>query len=202
MFPHYKSKSLSVLLTFFFVVGSVVGYSFWGGWHALQHYYRNQEKQEQVQRVLKTIKGPQDLIKQLKARVDQNPQSAKGWYLLGRLYSSQGEWKNACEALKTGYQLAPQDEKMSLHYAECLWQINEQHSNQQINALLDTTLTNNPQQPDAMAFVAMIAFKNQEYEKAIHYWEELLKLAPSNSDDARLIRQAIARAEKEKKSAK
>ncbi len=144
---------------------------------------------------MQSIKNPAQLIERLKARLESEPESARGWYLLGRLYASQGQWTSARDAFQRSYELNPEDMSATINYAQSLWQLNQQHFNDQVRNLFKTVLKKNPDEPEALAMLAMDAFMNHDYPSAIDYWQHLLKLAPEQSEEARMIRKAIAKAQ-------
>lgn len=43
--------------------------------------------------------------------------------------------------------------------------------------------------------LAMDAFESRNYQLAIDHWQHLLKLAPEHSEEAQLLRKAIAKAQ-------
>lgn len=172
-----------------------LGYWQWGAWTGWHDYVVEEKKQAQIKEVLKSIKSPMELVDRLKERLKANPDSAQGWFLLGRLYASQSQWKEAHEALRQAHKLEPENESMTLNYAQSLWQLNGQHFNEESRALFKAIIIKNPQQPDALAMLAMDAFDNHLYQQAIEHWEALLKLAPPQSEEAQMIRQAIAKAQ-------
>lgn len=188
----YKLGGLFIPLIF---VSALSGYYFWGGFAGWQHYTHQKNSQIRAQQMLKSIKNPQELIAKLKAKLDKNPESAKGWYLLGRIYSTQQANHEALEAFAKAYHLKPGDEQFAVNYAHSLWQSNNQQFNPEIIKIFNSLLRNNPKQPDALAMLAMNAFMSHAYEDAINYWQRLLVLAPEQSDEALAIRKAIANAQ-------
>ena len=172
-----------------------VGYYYWGGFIQWQQYTQHNKSQELAQKMLKKIKNPQELIDKLRAKLKEDPKSAKGWYLLGRLYSSQQDKQRAEKAFAQAYELNPDDEQIAVNYAHSLWQINNQQFSVEIRTIFDNLLKNNPNQPDALAMLAMDAFVSHAYEDAINYWQRLLKIAPPQSEEALAIRKAIAKAQ-------
>lgn len=52
-------------------------------------------RRAQAEALLASFKSPDDIIQQLRARLDHQPHSAKGWFLLGRLYAMQGRQAEA-----------------------------------------------------------------------------------------------------------
>jgi cytochrome c-type biogenesis protein CcmH/NrfG len=185
--------SIFLLPTIFLIAFS--GYYYWGGFAKWSEYVHYQEKKKQAQVMLQSIKGPEELIEKLRAKLDASPKSAKGWYLLGRLYAGQNEQQHAADAFATAHRLNPKEEQYTVHYAHSLWELNHQQFTDQIRELFRNLLKNNPDQPDALAMLAMDAFLSHNDEVAISYWQRLLKLASPQSDEAQAIRKAIAKAQ-------
>lgn len=171
-------------------------YSSWGGFRLWQQHVQEQRAKDQALKVLKTVKSPQELIEKLKLRLEKNPDSAKGWYLLGRLYSSQQQQTEAVKAFAKAHQLQPTDEQFTVNYAHSLWIANHQQFNPKIKGLFNRLLENNPNQPDALAMLAMDAYSSQNYETAISYWQRLLKLVPRDSEESKALQKAIEKAHK------
>lgn len=167
----------------------------WGAWFELHEYAVKQQSQKKIQAMLKTVKSPQALIEQLKSKLSHDPESAQGWFLLGRLYASQNQWKSASAAFLKAYQFKPDDEAIVLNYAQSLWQLNQNQLNDSIRLLLNQVLRKNESQPDALAMLAMDAYMNHDDAQAINLWQRILKIAPPDSEEAQAIRKAIAKAQ-------
>lgn len=195
IYPFRKTKPLLFMAKALLMTTLFLAYWRWGAWPAWQNYVHQQANKQRIEAILATIKSPLELIDRLKARLNEDPKQARGWYLLGRLYASQGQWQKAAEAFSTAHQLSPDDESATVNYAQSLWELNHQHFEAQIQALLKALLQKNPKQPDALALLAIVAFKDHHYQQAIDYWQRLLHLAPEQSEEAEMIRKAIARAE-------
>lgn len=191
-----KRWALSALPVLMVIV--VASYWQWGALVDWRTSLQDAQKMQQVQAMLKTIKTPSALIEKLKTHLNDKPDNAEGWYLLGRLYSTQNEWDNASDAFKTAYALEPDNSKVIVNYAQSLWELNQQQFNPSIRGLFNHVLQNEPEQPDALAMLAMDAFMNHDYSKAIHFWQRLLKLLAPDSNDAKAIRKAIANAQSQK----
>ncbi|KTC65904.1 cytochrome c-type biogenesis protein (plasmid) [Legionella adelaidensis] len=196
-YPLRKTKSISIL-AIFLLAGIVAAYWQWGGFKSWQLYEKELTKKAQVQALLKQIKDPDELITKLQEKLKDNPNSAKGWYLLGRIYASKGEWEQAEKAFKIAYQLKPHQVKYILNLGQSIWQRNHQEFTPASRKLFKKILEIDKNQPDALAMLAMDAFMSHDYEIAINYWQKLLTLAPENSEESRMIRKAIARAELQK----
>ena len=197
IYPLKRHLLTNLLLVPLIFVMSFGGYYYWGGFAKWQNYLIREEKQQQAQKMLQSIKSPQELIEKLRAKLDNSPKSAKGWYLLGRLYTGQNAKQEAVDAFAKAYQFEPNNEQYAVNYAHSLWQVHNRQFTEQITKTFSHLLENNPKQPDALAMLAMDAFVSHAYEDAITYWQRLLQLAPQQSDEALAIRKAIAKAEEQ-----
>ena len=195
LYPLQKRAMSGMLLAP--IIFSLVAFAYWrwGAWPDLNRFIHQQARQQQAQAMLKSIRNPQELIDRLKARLEQQPDSPRGWYLLGRVFASQEQWPQAHEAFAKAHHLKPDDEQTTVNYAQSLWQLNHQKFNDESRALFQTVLQKNANQPDALAMLAMDAFIGHAYQQAIDYWQRLLKFAPPQSEEAQSIRKAIAKAQ-------
>jgi cytochrome c-type biogenesis protein CcmH len=172
-----------------------LAYWHWGAWAAWQRYLQEKIRYQQVQTVIRSLHGPEELIQKLKDRLHAEPESAKGWYLLGRLYSTQSQWQEASDAFAKAHRLKPHDEKITVNYAESLWQLHTVRYDQKARALLKHLLRVNPNQADALTMLATDAYQHEAYQQAIDYWQHLLMVVPPQSEDAKTIQRAIVKAQ-------
>lgn len=195
VYPMRRERK-TVVIVFPLLLGfALSGYMLWGSYESFARYLHQEENRRLAKKMLKSLEGPDALIQQLKAKLDANPKSAKGWYLLGKLYLRQGKKKESLNAFALAHQLQPEEEEYSVYYAHGLWVKNNQEFNPEIRNLFLKLLSKNPNQPDALAMLAMDAYTNQSYENAIQYWQRLLRLATPQSNEALSIRKAIAKAQ-------
>ena len=197
IYPLRHNKPVCVLMVPVIFIMVSMGYYFWGGFTQWQEFLHQNDSQILAQKVLKSVKSPAELIDKLRAKLDDSPKSAKGWYLLGRLYVSQKDYFNSSKAFAKAHQLKPDEEQFAVNYAHSLWMLNDEQFNDEIVGIFKTLVTKNPNQPDALAMLAMNAFLSHAYEDAIDYWQRLLKLAPEQSEESMAIRKAIAKAQEQ-----
>ena len=200
LYPLRRSRFVVMLFAPIWVLCMALGYLHWGAGPEFRHFLVDNERRAQVKAILNAVNGPDALIAQLKERVNANPSSAKGWFLLGRLYMGQGAWNNARESFEKARQLDPNDEATRVNLVLSYWQGNHQVVNKKIHGLLMGLLQNDANQPDALAILALDAFQQKHYSLAINYWQQLLALTPPQSEDASAIRRAIAKAQSDSKN--
>lgn len=176
------------------VLIACIGLAYWtfGGWRECRAYAIQLAKQQKAEALLATMRNPQTVIQRMKSHLAEHPQSAKGWYLLGRLYASQHKWPDAKLAFAKAHQLRPNDEQISINLAQSLLALGQEKDAVQARALLKRILSEHPAEPDALVLLAMDAYTHKSYQAAIDYWQRLLTLLPPDSEEAGAIRRAIA----------
>lgn len=107
--------ALYPLRRFRFVLGLLlllilgVAYFIFGQGPEVYHYVQRQEQLAEMKAALQSYGGRAFVIKALKARLDHTKRSAYGWYLLGKLYASQGQTREAKAAFQEAQRLGAKD---------------------------------------------------------------------------------------------
>ena len=92
--------------------------------------------------------------------IELNPQDSNAYYLLGKILEEQNRWKEAIAIYQQGLERCPQDTKLTLRLQDLL---------------------HNPK--GSMAYdIAMLFVKEQNWERAILSYQELLKIQPWPED--------------------
>jgi len=194
LIPLRQSKRLMLTLFPVLVLGLVLAYGMWGSWPAWRAFHVTQTKQKQAEALVRSLGSTQALIERFQSHLKQAPNDAKGWFLLGRVYVAEADWVHAQEAFTTAHVLDPNDDEFTLHYVQSVWELNHHVFDEGSRGLLLAIFKKNSHQPDALAMLAFDAYTRHDDETAVMYWERLLTLAPSVSEEAEKLRQAIAKA--------
>ena len=174
-------------------IGCLAGLAYWhwGAWQAQSVFMLQTAKQKEAEKLLKTLKSPTVLMQKLQDHLQKHPRSARGWYLLGRLYASQRQWEKAYTAFEKAFQINPQDELIAVNYAHSLFNKHTTADDETARTILKNTLATHPQQPDALMLLALDAERRQDKAAALKYWRTLLLLLPDTSPEAESIRKKI-----------
>ena len=195
--PFRTMQVLSIRYFFWVLVGLIFvlfAYLNWGAWGRLHGYQIELNRQEKINKILKKMPDRDHLIAQLRQHLERAPESQHGWFLLGRLYASAGQWQLAYNAFAQAVKLNPNDQKAQIQYALTLWQLNQQKLDANIRPLFLRLIAHQPHQPDALAVLALDAYKQKNFAQAIEYWKRLLLVLPAESEEANATRQWIAKA--------
>lgn len=188
--PLHKQK-YNLLIMPFLLAAACLGYWYWGSWQAQAEFLRRNERQHAAEALLPGIKNPQVLIEKLQQHLAANPRSARGWYLLGRLYASQQLWEKSYQAFGKAYELNSHDDLIAVNYAQSLLARENPDDEEAARKILKTTLAEHPQQADALLLLALNAQHRHATEEALTYWRRLLLLVPEPSPEAASIRKTI-----------
>ncbi len=188
----FSSLAILLLLPFF----ALWIYGHWGSAEALRELIQQQEQALQVKHFMTQFNSPQQVIEQLQQRLKAHPESAQGWYLLGKLYLDQQDYPQALSSLKRAHHLSPHQFEFMIAYAQALFFSKGRLLNLKAKALLEESLRVEPHNPDALNLLAMGAYNAGDYVNAIHYWEQLLPLLEPNSKEQKLVLELIAEAQK------
>lgn len=130
----------------------------------------------------------------LKDKLEQNPQDAKGWLLLARSYVEMERFADAAKAYDKLTKLEPKEAQLWAEFADALAMASGQTLVGHPTILINRALELEPDNGKALALAGSAAFERGDYPDAIKYWEKLLKQVPKDSEDARMLGDGIRQA--------
>ena len=134
------------------------------------------------------------LVARLEARLQQTPEDAEGWILLGRSFSALEQYDRAAAAYAQASRLVPNEAGLLADYADTLAMAQGRKLDGEPFALVKRALAIDPQHLKALALAGAAEFERRNYAAAIGYWERVLKVAPPQSEFARSVSESIAEA--------
>lgn len=131
----------------------------------------------------------------LLAKLQQNPDDATGWALLGRAYQAMQRFAESRDALERARRLQPDDRDLKVEYAQALALASpEQRIDGESRRLLDEVVAADPNHQRALWLIGISEYQAQRYAEAIAIWERVLPQLPAGSNVARSIQDRIAEA--------
>jgi cytochrome c-type biogenesis protein CcmH len=134
----------------------------------------------------------------LAKRLQSNPSDAQGWTMLARSYSSLEKYGEAAGAFAKATELTPNDADLWADYAYASAMANGRSLEGKPLELVDRALKIDPDNAKALGLAANAAFEAKNYQKAIDYWQRLLKRVPADSDITQTINERINEASRKK----
>ncbi len=133
----------------------------------------------------------------LRAKLDQNPDNADGWALLGRAYQASGQFAESRDALKRAFDLSPDSHDLAVEYAQALALSNEgRRIDGDSRKLIEDVLKADPDHQRALWLIGISDYQAGNYDAAITAWNRLLPNLPPDTDIAQSVRAQITEAQK------
>ena len=129
----------------------------------------------------------------LTRRLQDEPNSAEGWVMLGRVQRARGLFAEADDAFGKALALT-QDDDLWIERAEVLAQKNNGIFSGEPWAIIQRVLTRNPQHINALLLAGSASFAELNYRSALRFWERARDLVDANSPDAQELDRAMAEA--------
>ena len=133
-------------------------------------------------------------VDKLAERLKQNPNDAQGWLMLARSYIMLERYAEAAKAYERATALNANDADLWADYAEALALSNGQNLAGKPTEAINRALQVDPSNQKALDLAGSAAFQAGDYQKAISYWQQLLKQLPAGSEALRTISDQIAKA--------
>lgn len=186
---------LVVLLVLSFITAALVGYSHWGAFSDWQHYLQQKDTHINVKQELKAMGGVSGLTASLQAKLNADPKHPHGWFLLGKMYMSEGKFDQAVQALTRSNSLKPKQPEVMTTLAEAIFADNHQRLTKSAKQLLTQSLQIAPNNIEAINLLAINAYVTHHYQTAIRYWEQMIPYFDPQSDDAKQLFSMIHQAQ-------
>ena len=133
----------------------------------------------------------------LLAKLEANPDNANGWALLGRAYQATGKFAESRDALKRAYELEPDNNDLTVEYAQALALSGEgRRIAGESRELIERVLKVDPGHQRALWLIGISDYQAGDYNAAITAWNQLLPGLPPESDIAKSVREQIADAQR------
>jgi len=136
-------------------------------------------------------------IAALAKRLQSNPSDAPGWAMLGRVYAARERFGEATGAYAKATELTPNDADLWAEYARSSALANGGQFDSKTMELIDRALKVDPNNARALGLAASAAYEAKNYQKAIDYWQRLLKQMPPNPEATEVINARINEAKEQ-----
>lgn len=195
--PERKPSYLTaIILGLLLPLVSILLYLNWGNSKVVSEWRLSQKNANQVKQEIAKLGSREKIIETLQQKVQQLPfdeSSAKGWYLLGKLYFNERKLSEAMSAFQKAVILKPNQPDYLLDFVSVKFYVYHKLTKED-KQLIAKILTLTPQNVNAINLLALDAYQQHDFTSAIRYWEGLLKYFPPGSDDSKnlldMIRQA------------
>ena len=121
-------------------------------------------------------------VAKLAKRMEENPNDADGWAMLGRSYINLEKYSEASNAYAKATALKTNDADLLTEYAFALAMTNGRQLQGQPTELIKKALQIAPDNPKALELAGSAAFQAKNYNEAIAYWQKVLEQTTATSE--------------------
>lgn len=139
-----------------------------------------------------TQQNVEKMVSDLAARMEKNP-DPRGFVVLARSYRAMGRLPEAEAAFGRIGPALQENATLLAEYADVLATRAMGNFDGKPMALVNQALKLEPENPMALSLAATAAYNRNDYAQALARWEQLLRVVPPDSEDARWLTEAIAK---------
>ncbi|MDQ1362484.1 MAG: cytochrome c-type biosis protein CcmH [Pseudomonadota bacterium] len=138
-----------------------------------------------------------EAIEKLKAKLEQDPSSPQGWYMLARSYMAMQRYAESAGAFRKALELAGDDPDLLLQYADALVMSQGGRFAGEPAGLISKALEISPRHPQGLWLAGMAANEAGDYRQALRHWYKLELLLEGDIESQTEVRTMIAGAEQQ-----
>jgi len=138
-----------------------------------------------------------DMVTQLEARLEQEPNDVEGWNMLALSHMVLHNYEKAAIAMQRLYELVGDQADVLVRYADVLTMLHGGKFSGKPRDLIDKALDLEPEHPMGLWLAGMASAEQGEYQVAIDYWHRLLPQLANNDAESSSVKAMIARAQQE-----
>ncbi|MGE8499285.1 MAG: c-type cytochrome biogenesis protein CcmI [Pseudomonas sp.] len=149
---------------------------------------------DQVRSFVQQPKSIEEMTARLEASLKENPESAEGWYFLGRTYMAQERAAEAASAFERAVALAGRQPELLGQWAQALYFGGDKQWTEQLQGLTDEALKADPEDATSLGLLGIAAYEDGRFSDAIGFWERLVAVLPEQDPSRQAIQGGIERA--------
>lgn len=166
-------------------IGAIVLYALWGNPTAFLPVAQNADPQHAA-----SAAEVEQMVAKLAARLEREPDNAKGWVVLARSYYAMNRYDDAARAFEHALRIVPDDPDILTDYADALGAT--QNSLQgKPTELVAQALRIDRRNLKALALAGTAAFDRKDFMQAVVYWEALKEVVPADTPMAKSVDASI-----------
>lgn len=150
----------------------------------------DKEATQQYQRQLQ-----QQLTEQVTKRVKKRPDNTYYWVILAQQATANGDLQAASNHYRQALKVMPNDSYLLAQYAETLFMLANSEFTETVIEALDKAFAVDSSNPTVLGLKGIQAFKSEQWQLAITYWQGALQQVDLNSFNAETLNRGIRLAE-------
>ncbi len=193
---------LIVLVSLFVLAGGIYFYLQRGSAddvviQQLQDAKMKQDYQDMLQNREPNTAKTQELIAQIKARLQEKPDNLQLWFLLARSYMELANYTEATTAYQQLLQRDPQSPMIMSELAQAMFLRDGNRMTPPVVDLAKNAVTLDPKNTTALGLLGIDAYGRKDYKATIRYWQKSVDLLGTNSSGGQALAAGIERAKRD-----
>lgn len=136
----------------------------------------------------------EEMTARLEKVVQAQPDSAEGWYFLGRTYMAQERAGDAARAYERAVQVAGRQPELLGQWAQALYFASQKRFTPEVQALTEEALKADANEVTSLGLLGIAGFEEGRFKDAIGYWERLIAVLPQDDPSRGALQGGIERA--------
>lgn len=136
------------------------------------------------------------MMERLKQRLQDNPEDAEGWFIMGRTMMAMQQIDSAVTAFQRAYDLVGEEPGVMFTLADALALQNDGSMAGEPEQLVEKALKLSPQDATGMWLAGLAAEQRKDYKTAHNYWRDMLPQIADDAEATAEIRRLLALLEK------
>lgn len=139
-----------------------------------------------------TQQDVEQMVKDLAARMEKDP-DPQGWVVLARSYRAMGRLPESQAAFERIGPALQESATLLAEYADVLATRAMGNFDGKPMEIVTQALKLEPENPMALSLAATAAYNKNDFAQAVVYWEQLQRIVPPDTDDAKWLAEAITK---------
>lgn len=163
----------------------------------LQEAKMKQDYQDMLQNHEPNPAKTQELIAQIKSRLQEKPDNLQLWFLLARSYMELANYTEATTAYQQLMQRDPQSPMIMSELAQAMFLRDGNRMTPPVVDLAKNAVTLDPKNTTALGLLGIDAYGRKDYKATIRYWQQSVALLGTNSSGGQALAAGIERAKRD-----
>jgi cytochrome c-type biogenesis protein CcmH len=174
------------------VLVPLLGFGLYLHWGASDKVELTRELREQPRSI-------EEMTSRLERVVEAQPESAEGWYFLGRTYMAQDRPADAARAYEQAVKRGGREPELLGQWAQALYFASQKKLTPEVKALTEEALKADPNEITSLGLLGIAGFEEGRFQDAIGYWERLITQLPADDPSRGALQGGIDKAREQLK---
>ncbi|MFC5696419.1 c-type cytochrome biogenesis protein CcmI [Pseudomonas sp. GCM10022186] len=152
------------------------------------------DKVELARELREQPRSIEEMTSRLERVVEAQPESAEGWYFLGRTYMAQDRPADAARAYEQAVKRGGRQPELLGQWAQALYFASQKKLTPEVKALTEEALKADPSEITSLGLLGIAGFEEGRFQDAITYWERLITQLPADDPSRGALQGGIDKA--------